>query len=179
MCWGTPTPVFCKKRLDLLDCKGVDFFEEGKERQKRRQAAENIGFATETRRTQRSQVSDGNIRRVTSPRFCMGNKSLDSPTPQEHDGGSYISVGGIFRVAFASRHGRYFAVVIRVLDAFIDESSDQERKDVFCVAGIVAHENFWKPLEHRWTKRLSADGVKYFSAKECKAVQGPFRHLIK
>src|SRR5216684_2325431 len=55
MCWGTPTPVFCKKRLDLLDCKGVDFFEEGKERQKRRQAAENIGFATETRRTQRSR----------------------------------------------------------------------------------------------------------------------------
>ena len=31
-CVGTPhTPAFCKKRLDLLDSKGVDFFESDKE----------------------------------------------------------------------------------------------------------------------------------------------------
>ena len=27
----TPPPVFCKKRLDLLDSKGVDFFGDDKE----------------------------------------------------------------------------------------------------------------------------------------------------
>src|SRR5712692_10716393 len=27
----TPPRVFCKKRLDLLDCQGVDFFENDKE----------------------------------------------------------------------------------------------------------------------------------------------------
>ncbi len=30
--WGyTPPRVFCKKRLDLLDSKGVDFFRDGQE----------------------------------------------------------------------------------------------------------------------------------------------------
>jgi len=27
----TPTPAFSEKRLDLLDCKGVDFFGDDKE----------------------------------------------------------------------------------------------------------------------------------------------------
>ena len=92
---------------------------------------------------------------------------------------SYISMGGIFKYAFSSRYGRYFGVVVHVLDTFIDESSDQTRKDVFCVAGFLAHEHFWKPLEERWVKRLAEDGVKYFSAKDCKSVQGPFSHLRK
>jgi len=30
-CGGTPPRVFCQKRLDLLDSKGVDFFESAQE----------------------------------------------------------------------------------------------------------------------------------------------------
>jgi hypothetical protein len=30
-CGPTPPRVFCKKRLDLIDYKGLDFFEEAKE----------------------------------------------------------------------------------------------------------------------------------------------------
>ena len=43
-----PTPrVFWKKRLDLVDCKGVEFFGGVKETAKRLQTAEKMGFATE------------------------------------------------------------------------------------------------------------------------------------
>jgi hypothetical protein len=70
-------------------------------------------------------------------------------------------------------------MMVPVLDTFIDESSDQTRKDVFCVVGFLAHEQFLKSLEEKWMTRLHDDGVEYFSAKDCKSVQGPFKHLRK
>jgi hypothetical protein len=88
-------------------------------------------------------------------------------------------MGGIFNCVFPNSYGRYFAVAAQVLDAFIDESSDQKSKEVFCVAGFLAHERFWKALEEQWVKRLRADGVKYFRSTDCKSVRGPFEHLRK
>jgi hypothetical protein len=48
--------VFSEKRLDLLDDKGVDFLEEGKETVKSLQMLENNCFATEAGSTQRGKV---------------------------------------------------------------------------------------------------------------------------
>ena len=43
--------MFWKKRLDLVDSKGVDFFGSVKETAKRLQDTEKMGFAAEARRT--------------------------------------------------------------------------------------------------------------------------------
>ena len=42
--------MFCEKRLQTIENKGRERGKERKERYKRLQAAENMGFATETRR---------------------------------------------------------------------------------------------------------------------------------
>src|SRR5258707_7488728 len=53
-CWSegqVPTPrMFWEKRLQTIENKGRERGKERKERYKRLQAAENMGFATETRR---------------------------------------------------------------------------------------------------------------------------------
>src|SRR5713226_2169623 len=53
-CWSEgqvpPPRVFWKKRLQTIENKGRERGKERKERYKRLQAAENMGFATETRR---------------------------------------------------------------------------------------------------------------------------------
>jgi len=60
----TPTRVFWEKRLDLVDSKGVDFFESGKERQKRLQAIENTQLTNAGRSaTQRALRSEHRGRR--------------------------------------------------------------------------------------------------------------------
>jgi hypothetical protein len=41
--------VFCEKRLQTIENKGRECGKERKETAKRRQAAENMGFATEAR----------------------------------------------------------------------------------------------------------------------------------
>jgi Protein of unknown function (DUF3800) len=66
-----------------------------------------------------------------------------------------------------------------VVDTFCDESSDQKQQEILCVSGFVAYSHFWKPLERQWVETLAREGVRYFSAKECKSVQGPFYHLRK
>jgi hypothetical protein len=43
--------VIWKKRLDLVDSKGVDFFGSVKETAKRLQNTENMGFTAEAQRT--------------------------------------------------------------------------------------------------------------------------------
>jgi hypothetical protein len=69
-----PIPrVFPKKRLDLLDCKGVDFLGSAK----RRQIAEKMGFATEAQRAQRRGRSWSKRGMVTPRGFCMDVKTRE------------------------------------------------------------------------------------------------------
>jgi hypothetical protein len=92
----------------------------------------------------------------------------------------YTSLSEVFKIAFRRKnHGRLFMVMTQLLESFLDESSDQEQKDIFCVAAFLANERLWKPLEDRWVKRLQQDHVKYFRASDCKAVRGAFDHLRK
>jgi hypothetical protein len=74
-----------------------------------------------------------------------------------------------------------FAVIVEigVLDSFLDESSDQKQEHVFCVAAFLAQKQYWQEIQGRWMDRLAQDGVKYFSAKDCNSVHGPFEHLHK
>ena len=64
-----------------------------------------------------------------------------------------------------------------MFDSYLDESSDQRQECVVCVASFLARERHWRHIQQLWMDRLAKDGIEYFSAKECKAVQGPFRHL--
>jgi hypothetical protein len=64
-----------------------------------------------------------------------------------------------------------------MFDSYLDESSDKHQESVVCVASFLARERYWQHIQQLWIDRLAKDGVKYFSAKECRAVQGPFRHL--
>jgi hypothetical protein len=52
--------VFWKKRLQTIENKGTERGKERKERYKRLQAAENMGFATETRRQRGGEVLNRN-----------------------------------------------------------------------------------------------------------------------
>jgi hypothetical protein len=72
-----------------------------------------------------------------------------------------------------------FAMLVKVsvFDSYLDESSDEKQESVVCVASFLARERHWRCIQQSWVERLAKNGVKYFSAKECKAVQGPFRHL--
>ncbi|MGD0325958.1 MAG: DUF3800 domain-containing protein [Terriglobia bacterium] len=93
---------------------------------------------------------------------------------------AYTSLSELFKIAFPdNRKGRSFAVMAEILDTFMDESSDQEQKDVFCVAAVLANEKIYRPLEDEWVKRLDEDGIKYFRASDCKSVRGAFEHLRK
>jgi hypothetical protein len=66
-----------------------------------------------------------------------------------------------------------------VLSCFTDESSDETRKEVFCVGAFLANEVHWKAIEGEWLKRLSQDGIAYFRAADCKSLRGPFRKLSR
>jgi len=66
---------------------------------------------------------------------------------------AYTSLSELFKIAFPdNRKGRSFAVMAEMLDTFMDESSDQEQKDVFCVAAVLANEKIYRPLEDEWVK---------------------------
>jgi hypothetical protein len=67
----------------------------------------------------------------------------------------------------------------RVLESFIDDSSDQTQRDVLCVSGFLANQELYKAFEKQWIERLRQDGVRYFRAADCKAVRGSFEHLRK
>lgn len=86
-----------------------------------------------------------------------------------------------FARLFSFDNEGYFAVIVQIpqLDCFLDESTDETRKDVFAVGAFLASEKYWKPLQIDWTKRLAKDGVAYFRATSCKTVTGPFYHLRK
>ena len=52
--------MFWKKRLQTIENKGRERGKERKERYKRLQAAENMGFASETRRHRSGEILKGN-----------------------------------------------------------------------------------------------------------------------
>jgi hypothetical protein len=54
---GIPIPrVFWKKRLQTIENKGSECGKERQEKKKRRQAAEKMGFATETERYESGKI---------------------------------------------------------------------------------------------------------------------------
>lgn len=65
------------------------------------------------------------------------------------------------------------------VECFLDESSDEERKHLFCVAGFVGHEVAWKAIQKAWVERLNRDSIAYFRASDCKSLSGPFRVLTR
>jgi hypothetical protein len=64
-----------------------------------------------------------------------------------------------------------------VLQSYLDESADEQRKNVFCVGGCLASDLNWTAIEKAWTGRLAADSIAYFRATDYKAVKGPFSKL--
>jgi hypothetical protein len=89
-------------------------------------------------------------------------------------------IGHIARVVFSpdAENGSFVMLIkVPVFDSYLDESSDKHQEFVVCVASFLARERHWRHIQELWMDRLAKDSVKYFSAKECQAVQGPFRHL--
>jgi hypothetical protein len=88
-------------------------------------------------------------------------------------------IGHIARAVFSDDGRGALAMLVKVpmFDSYLDESSDQQQEFVICVASFLARERRWQNIQQAWMDRLAKDGVKYFSAKDCRSVQGPFRHL--
>lgn len=92
-------------------------------------------------------------------------------------GTRFVDIGHFADLIFSSGKGS-FSVLISV-DCFLDESSDEERKQVLCVAGFVGHEAYWKAMQQEWIERLDRDSVAYFRTSDCKSLSGPFRVLTR
>jgi hypothetical protein len=89
-----------------------------------------------------------------------------------------VDIGHFANLIFRSDGKGLFAVLILV-ECFLDESSDEERKEILCVAGFVAHEVYWKAMQQEWVERLERDSIAYFHAADCKSLSGPFRVLTR
>jgi Protein of unknown function (DUF3800) len=64
------------------------------------------------------------------------------------------------------------------LPSYLDESSDERRKDVLCVGAILVNEQHLKVMEGRWLDRLkNPDDIEYFRLSACKGVHEPFFKL--
>src|SRR5271169_5738517 len=89
-----------------------------------------------------------------------------------------VDLGRIRQIVFRSDKG-YFAMIAAapILDTYLDESADENRRLVFVVGAFLASEPNWKAIQDAWLKRLKDDEVLYFSAKHCNSVTGPFKHL--
>jgi hypothetical protein len=93
--------------------------------------------------------------------------------------GPSISLSTLLSLSLPGDRGRYFAAMMDVLETFCDESSDGSQKEILAVSAFLAHRESWSTLEAKWLRRLHTDGVKYFSAKDCRSVQKPFRHFTQ
>jgi len=73
-----------------------------------------------------------------------------------------------------------FVAMIPLLKAYLDESSDEKREDVFCVGAFLANEHYLKAMQDAWAERLKTpDEIPYFRATACKGVHEPFFKLRK
>jgi hypothetical protein len=86
-------------------------------------------------------------------------------------------ISHIMDVACHGHPERGTMAVIASIDAFLDESSDQNRKDVYSVAAFISSNNNWKALQDDWSTRLDQDNIEYFHTASCKKVDGPFLPL--
>lgn len=93
----------------------------------------------------------------------------------------FVDIGYFADLIFSPRREGSFVVIapIQTVDCFLDESSDETRKDIFCVGGFVAHRDFWKAMQTLWVSRLDQDGIDYFRTSDCKSLSGPFEKLIR
>jgi hypothetical protein len=66
------------------------------------------------------------------------------------------------------------------LQSYLDESSDEMRKDVLCVGGFMAYEEDWTAMQEVWRERLRVpDEISYFRATSCKGIHESFFKLRK
>lgn len=73
---------------------------------------------------------------------------------------------------------RYFALVIPMLPSYLDESSDEKRKDVFCVGVLLTDEKHLQEIQDAWVRRLKTpDDIEYFRTSCVKGVHKPFFKL--
>ncbi len=61
-----------------------------------------------------------------------------------------------------------------MLIAYLDESYDQEMKEVFVAAGFIARYEGWSSVEWRWKALLEKYGIKYYRAAEAGHARGEF-----
>ena len=61
-----------------------------------------------------------------------------------------------------------------VLIAYLDESYDQEMKEVFVAAGFIARYEGWSSVEWRWKGLLEKYGLRYYRAAEAGHARGEF-----
>jgi len=65
-----------------------------------------------------------------------------------------------------------------ILQSYLDESSDGNKEDVFCVGGFLAHKQHWAEMQTAWLERLKIpDEIPYFRATSCKGTHEPFFKL--
>ena len=105
-----------------------------------------------------------------SSKLCVWSTSkagTSRPGGGARTGGGSDNPTSVFYGSFA------MLVKVSVFDSYLDESSDEKQESVVCVASFLARERHWRCIQQSWVERLAKNGVKYFSAKECKAVQGP------
>jgi hypothetical protein len=61
-----------------------------------------------------------------------------------------------------------------VLIAYLDESYDQEMREVFVAAGFIARYEGWSSVEWRWKGLLEKYGLRYYRAAEAVHARGEF-----
>lgn len=90
----------------------------------------------------------------------------------------FIDISAFARLVF-SGHGKGVFAVTPVLGAFIDESYDEKREYAFCLGAFLANEIQWNLAQKKWLNRLAEDEIEYFRSSDCKALEGPFKKLVK
>jgi len=65
-----------------------------------------------------------------------------------------------------------------VLGFYMDDSADEQRKNVFSVAGFIGESEDWFELERWWNRALRREGVDYFKAYDCTNLQGEFQRKL-
>jgi hypothetical protein len=60
----------------------------------------------------------------------------------------------------------------------MDDSADEERKNIFVVAGFLGQTETWFEAERHWERRVKDVGLDYFRATECHSLRGEFQKLV-
>jgi hypothetical protein len=63
-----------------------------------------------------------------------------------------------------------------MLGSYLDESSDQKKKEALCVGGILINDTCLSQIQDAWIAGLKIAGISYFHFTECKGLHGEFFH---